>query len=77
MPAAVATIAPSTPGATAAASAAATPTAYAAMSAAALGKLRRYQCGRRMSTIFYDHSSVCFGLWVVVPTFMERGYFDF
>ena len=46
--------------------AAAAPTASTAFSAAAaaLGKLRRYQCGRRMSTIFYDHCSVVlvFGL---------------
>ena len=66
MPAVIAAITP-TPGAT--------PAAFAA--AAALGKLRRYQCGRRMSTIFYDHCSVCFGLWVVVPTFVESCCFDF
>ena len=60
-------------------SAAAAPTASAVISAAAtaLGKFRRYQYERRMSTILYDHSFVCFGLWVVVPTFVERSCFDF
>ena len=76
MPAAVAALTPTTPGAM---SAAAVPIASATMSAAAaaLGKLRRYQNGRRVSTIFYDHSFVCFGLWVVVPTFVESCCFDF
>ena len=74
-PAAVATLTPTTPGAT---SASAPPTASAVMSAtaAAFGKLRLYQYERRMSTIFYDHSVVCFGLWVV-PTFVESCCFDF
>ena len=72
-PAAIATITP-TPGAMPAAFAAAARTASAAV---ALGKLRCYQCGRRMSTIFYDHCSVCFDPWVVVPTFVERSCFDF
>ena len=72
MPAAVAAISPTTPGATPAASA--VPTASAA---AALGELRCYRCGRRMSTVFYDHTSVCFGLWVAVPTFVERSCFAF
>ena len=75
-PATVAALTPTTPDAM---SAAAAPTASAVISAAAaaLGKLRRYQYERRMSTIFYDHSFVCFGLWIVVPTFMERSCFDF
>ena len=30
-----------------------------------------------MSTIFYDHNFVCFGLWVVVPTFVERSVLIF
>ena len=59
MPVAVAALMSATAGAT---SAAAAPTS-AAMSAAAaaLGKLRRYQYERRMSTICLVHSFVCLG----------------
>ena len=38
--------------------AAATPTAFAAAPAASW-KFQRYQCGRRMSNLFYDDHSVC------------------
>ena len=41
-----------------------TPVVTPAAAAAALGKLRRYRCGKRTSTIFYDHNSfvLVFGL---------------
>ena len=44
---------------------AAVPTATSAAPAAS-GKFQRYQCGRRMSNLFYDHHSVCslfMGCW--------------
>ena len=66
-PAAVAALMSATAGAT---SAAAAPTSAAA---AALGKLRRYQYERRMSTICLVHSFV----WVVLTAFGERICFDF
>ena len=56
-PTAVVALMSTTAGAT---STAAAPTS-AAMSAAALGKLRRYQYERRMSTICLVHSFVCLG----------------
>ena len=77
--AAFAAITPTTPDAMSAASAAAMPTASAAMSAAAadLGKLRRYQCGRRKSTIFFDHCSVWFSLWVCCSDIRGEEEFGF
>ena len=57
-PAAVAALMSATAGAT---SAAAAPTSAAMSAAAALGKLRRYQYERRMSTICLVHSFVCLG----------------
>ena len=75
-PTTVTALTSTTPGATPAVAA---PTASAMMSAAsaALGKFQRYQYGRMMSTVFYDHSIVCFGLWVFVPNFVESCCFDF